>query len=215
LPFSHLYLDHNHFFAKWQSGGIFMLKHISFIPSVNQNQFRLMLLGGFISVGGLAGPAVATQLSNGQMIFDHAPRLVRSTAVHPQTQVPGSYQFTIAVPTNAGAPLKAVTIAQDVGQQRINLDTSKSTAFLGSTLAGGPALALSPIGGSQPDQNQVTVVFAQPVQPGQTVTVSLNSERNPMMGGVYLFGVTAYPAGQNSPGLFLGHGRVQLYDQSQ
>jgi hypothetical protein len=35
-------------------------------------------------------------------------------------------------------------------------------------------------------------------------------KHNPIGGGVYLFGVTAYPMGDHSSGMFLGYGRFHL-----
>ncbi|NEQ67434.1 MAG: DUF2808 domain-containing protein, partial [Symploca sp. SIO2D2] len=42
------------------------------------------------------------------------------------------------------------------------------------------------------------------------VTVSLKAKRNPQAGGIYVFGVTAYSAGENSPGLYLGSRDLRL-----
>ena len=44
---------------------------------------------------------------------------------------------------------------------------------------------------------EITVEFQQPIPPGNNLTVGLKPRRNPDYGGVYLFGVTAYPAGEN------------------
>ncbi|MGB3138815.1 MAG: DUF2808 domain-containing protein [Nodosilinea sp.] len=45
----------------------------------------------------------------------------------------------------------------------------------------------------------------------RTVTVTLQTPRNPW-GGVYLFGVTGYPAGDSGVGQPLGYGRIHIYD---
>jgi hypothetical protein len=58
----------------------------------------------------------------------------------------------------------------------------------------------------------VSVTFDPPIAPGQTVTVGLRPVRNPNVGGVYLFGVTAFPAGEKVHGQFLGFGRLQFYE---
>ena len=57
---------------------------------------------------------------------------------------------------------------------------------------------------------EVTVMFDQPIEPGNTVTVRVKPKRNPSFGGVYQFGVTAYPEGQNSQGLYLGSRRIDI-----
>nr|WP_199755917.1 DUF2808 domain-containing protein [Chroococcidiopsis cubana] len=47
------------------------------------------------------------------------------------------------------------------------------------------------------------------MSPGTTVTVALRAKRNPS-GGIYLFGVTAFPTGEKSSGQFLGYGRLHF-----
>jgi hypothetical protein len=145
------------------------------------------------------------ELSNGQTVFLKSPHLIRAAATDSSTGARSNYQFTIEVPKNAGASLKAVTIVQKNSPERIKFDVSESKAFIGDSFAGGPTLALTSIGGEQPsEENSVTVAFDRPVEPGTTVTVSLRALHNPQFGGVYQFGVTAYPVGENSQGLYLG-----------
>ena len=71
-------------------------------------------------------------------------------------------------------------------------------------------MPLASIGGEQPNKpGEATIAFDPPVSPGTTVTVALRAKRNPS-GGVYLFGVTAFPAGERSWGQFLGYGRLHF-----
>ena len=159
----------------------------------------------------LVSPAMAIRLNNGTVAFNNPPRLIRSATSFGSPNTPSVYQFTISVPENAGEPLQAVTIMQQPNVQTITLDLNQNRAFKGDSFAGGPALHLASIGGSQPQTaHQVMVVFDPPVNPGSTVTVELRSLGNPTL-GVYLFGVTAYPAGENGIGQFLGYGRLQFY----
>lgn len=169
-------------------------------------------LGILLPGAGLLMPAVARELPNGQSIFDRSPQLIRSAANFEAPGVPRpTYQFTIRVPENAGEPLKAVTISQPENAEKIDFKVNQSMAFIGDSFAGGPALSLASVGGEQPSKsNEVTIVFDRPVAPGKTVTVALTAKRNPLPGGIYLFGVTAFPPGENSPGLFLGYGRLHL-----
>lgn len=156
-------------------------------------------------------PANAYELGNGQTVFIKAPRLIRAAATQVTPSVASTYQFTIHVPKNAGEPLKAVTITQKPGPEQIKFDVSNSKAFIGDSFAGGPGVRLADIGGEQPsNDNTVTIVFDRPVEPGNTVTVSLRALHNPQFGGVYQFGVTAYPIGENSNGLYLGTARLDF-----
>ncbi len=155
--------------------------------------------------------ANAFELGDGRTAFLRAPRLIRTAASHSNANGPSTYQFTIEVPEKAGEALKAVTISPKNNAQKINFNVSKSKAFMGDSFAGGTNLSLTNIGGSQINgSNEITVVFDEPVQPGNTVTVSLKTNRNPRAGGFYLFGVTAFPEGENSPGLYLGSGQLHF-----
>lgn len=170
-------------------------------------------LGILVSGAFFTQPSVAQSLNQEQTFFNRAPRLVRTAASSLATMTPATYQFTLEVPPNAGAPLQAVKIAPEQNFRTADLNQTQATAFLGNSFAGGTPLPLASIGGEQPaNHHEVTVVFNPPIAPGQTVTVSVPADRNPDDAGVYLFGVTAYPQGNNSPGLFLGYGRVDIYD---
>ena len=86
--------------------------------------------------------------------------------------------------------------------------------FTGCPTAIWPRLSITfDIGGDlSTNPNDVTFVFDEPVQPGETVTVRVKAKRNPRVGGIYLFGVTAFPeGGEDSPGLYLGSGRLHFY----
>jgi hypothetical protein len=67
------------------------------------------------------------------------------------------------------------------------------------------------IGGEQdPNDKSTTLVFDQPIEPGNTVTVRLKVEKNPLYGGIYLLKVTAFPDNQNGHGLPLGNIRLHF-----
>ena len=167
-----------------------------------------LLFTTFISLE--ASPAKAIKFTNGKTAFEHIPSLTRSaTSSRMRNNNYATYQFTLKVPENAGEALKAVKIQQLNTPKVIKFNDKKSDAFIGNSFAGGEKLSLSAIGGnSQP--GTVTVVFEQSVTPGQTVTVSLDPKSNPSISGVYLFGVTAYPVGENSNGIYVGTGRIHI-----
>jgi hypothetical protein len=152
----------------------------------------------------------------GKTFFDNPPQLIRAAAIPIDRIAPATYEFTLMVPENAGQPLKAVTIAQTKNLETVRFNASNSKAFLGKRFTGGTNIRLASVGGGQPpNPNEVTIVFDQPVKPGSTVTVALAAERNPSRGGVYEFGVTAYPAGENGMSQFLGYGRINFDDSSR
>jgi hypothetical protein len=151
----------------------------------------------------------------GQTFFHHPPHLDRTAAFPNVGYVPSTYEFTLTVPEDAGQPLKAVTIMQRTNVETIEFDATHSRAFISKGRAMGSEIQLASIGGNQPAHpGEVTIVFEQPVQPGTTVTIALAARRNPMWNGVYLFGVTAYPDGENGLGQFLGYGRLSFYGSS-
>ena len=155
-----------------------------------------------------------TTLSSGQQFFSHPPRLVRANASQLAARIASTYEFTLNVPADAGQPLKAVTIAQAANLEIVQFDVSQSKAFAGERFAAGPEISLASVGGMQSAPGEVTVVFDQPVQPGSTVTIAIPVAENPSSSGIYEFGITAYPVGENSRGQFLGYGRINLYGNS-
>ncbi len=172
-----------------------------------------LLLGSLLSSLWVSLPATAVRLANGQVYFNHPPRLVEAATSYSGARMSGAtYQFTLSLPEDAGEPLQQVVIAQRENLDTVQFDLERSRAFLGRGFRGSPAVPI--VSSTQdPKTGAVTVVFDPPVMPGSTVTVALKAERNPSVGGVYLFGVTAAPAGENSYGQFLGFGRLHFYDR--
>lgn len=157
----------------------------------------------------VAIPAIA--VPEGQSTFISSPRLIRAATSHTGAGSSSTYQFTLSVPKDAGAPIKAVKVVQQSGSENIIFDVSESHAFHGDSFAGGTEVAITSIGGEKPSKpSEVVIEFDRPVTPGSTVTVALKVKRNPTLVGVYSLGVTAYPPGENSQGLFLGDRDLQI-----
>jgi hypothetical protein len=147
-----------------------------------------------------------------QTFFSHAPELIRAAATQTGVYTPSTYEFTLTVPQNAGQPLKAVTIVQVENVETVQFDISDNRAFFGEQLTASSEIRLASIGGNKPSKSgEVTIVFDKPVQPGSTVTVAVSTQKNPSWSNIYLFGVTAYPVGDDSLGQFLGYGRINIY----
>jgi hypothetical protein len=168
--------------------------------------FAILILEAFLSIFVSFSPAKALDIGDGRAVFTKSPQLIRAAATNTSAGVGSSvYQFTVEVPQDAGEPLKALTIIQEPNPEQVEFDLSKSKAFIGDNFSGGSPVALASIGGSKPmKDNSVTVVFDRPVAPGSKVTVSLRAKENPRFGGVYAFGVMAYPKGDRSTSLYLG-----------
>jgi hypothetical protein len=151
----------------------------------------------------------------GQTFFGHPPTLTRAASSQLGVSIPSTYEFTLTVPQAAGQPLKAVTITQAKNAETIKFDVGNSKAHIGRRLTASSEIRLANVGGNQPaNPGEATIVFDQPVLPGSTVTISLAAQKNPTSSGIYLFGVTAYPEGENGLGQFLGYGRISFYGNS-
>jgi hypothetical protein len=151
----------------------------------------------------------------GQTFFSHSPMLIRVASSQMGPNIPSTYKFTLTVPPNAGQPLKAVTITQAENAETIKFDIRNSKAYIGRQLTADSEVRLASVNGDQPAKpGEAAIVFDQPVLPGNTVTIALAAQKNPVGRGIYLFGVTAYPDGENGLGQFLGYGRIDFYGNS-
>lgn len=148
-------------------------------------------------------------MDNGKAAFEVAPRLTRTSAIGTEPGATATYYFTIAVPPESNQSLQAIRISQVGGIESLRFDTNQIRASLGNRFAKDSLVPLTSIGGS--NESGLVIPFQTPIMPGQSVTVALEVERNPNFEGVYQFGVTAYPVGENSVGLYLGTGRIDYH----
>ncbi len=158
------------------------------------------------------GSTQAVQLADGTVYFAYPPQLISATSTFKEAYSPfATYYFTLSLPANAGEPLQRVTINQTEGTVAIRFDLKSTKAFVET--GGDTRQRLSLAGATQEKKTQtISITFNPPVPPGQIITISLSPHRNPL-DGVYLFGVTAFPAGAKPHGQFLGFGRLQFYDR--
>lgn len=155
--------------------------------------------------------AQAVRLSDGTIAFSQPPRLVEAMTPYTDANVWGTtYYFTLELPATAGEPLQKVTFTQTEGGERIRYKRDNSIAFEGTRKNRGQKLATKSTT-NDPKTQTVTVTFDQPVPPGKTITIGLRPIQNPMYDGIYLFGVTAFPAGEQAKGQLIGIGRLQFY----
>ena len=156
-------------------------------------------------------PAQAVQLADGKVYFVNPPRLLKAITTDDTIRVWGAtYYFTLDLPEDAGEPLQKVAIKQHQGSDRVYYDLAETVAFEGTYRKAGPLLPLQSVTQDR-DSQTLWVAFEPPVEPGRTLSIALYPEHNPAYSGVYLFGVTAFPAGERSHGQFLGFGRLHFY----
>jgi hypothetical protein len=179
-----------------------------------------MLLGLVLGLGPLNLPAQAQRIHLPQHpdywhqqaeSFGRVPRLVDSGATSQAPNFYSTYHFTISVPSQASDSLKAIAITQRSGLEQIAFIPDQNRAVLGNSLASGSPIALTAIGGPEPQgANEIILVFDKPVLPGQSVTVGVKVRENPHHDGIYSFGVTAFPENEHSPSLYLGAARLDF-----
>ncbi|MFM7574486.1 MAG: DUF2808 domain-containing protein [Snowella sp.] len=184
--------------------------------AVKSSQLRLInfssLAYGCLLTALIFSPsAQAEALKEQPSFFQHTPYLIQSSGVNISPAAIASVTFSIQVPANARQSLKAITINPITNVETIAFKEADTRAVMGEDYASGTPLALSSIGGEQdPNDKSTTLVFDQPIEPGNTVTVRLKVEKNPLYGGIYLLKITAFPDNQNGHGLPLGNIRLHF-----
>lgn len=151
----------------------------------------------------------AVQLADGTVHFVAVPRLLQTRTTNKDAGDFGAtYYFTLSVPDDAGEPLQRVLFEQREGVDRVKFLPQRTRAFADRRRR----QPVVPSDVQVDEQGRVSVLFDPPIAPGETLVVGLRPRRNPYTDGVYLFGVTAFPAGEKSQGQFLGFGRLHFYD---
>lgn len=177
---------------------------------------RYLLGTALLSIWATAGSINLSSVSHaalvrGTVYFNQPPRLVEAATTYNDVYVWGAtYYFTISVPDNAVEPLQKITLNQREGVDNIRFNLRNTYAFEGTRRREGQKLGLSDVT-SQRGKRTVSMTFNPPIPPGKTITVAMKPVQNPTVPGVYLFGVTAFPAGEKAYGQFLGYGRLQFY----
>ena len=159
--------------------------------------------------------AQAVKLSDGTTYFVQPPRLEGAVATQKAARFLGStYYFTLTLPANAGEPLQKVVISPQAAPDRVRFNLDQTEAFEGRFDREGTKFPHQTV--TQDAKTQaITLTFDPAIAAGKTVTIGLVANRNPDVGGVYLYGVTAFPAGDQAFGQFLGYGRIPIYDGGQ
>ncbi len=168
----------------------------------------------FITAGllGASLPAKAVQLSDGSTAFVQPPRLEgASVSQNSAYFFSARYYFTLTFPSNAGEPLQAIAIAPEPNVDYAWFEPKNTEAYEGTPRHAEARLSIQNVT-IDPKTRVITVTFDPPVAPGRVITIELYANRNPDVGGVYLYGVTAFPAGAQPRGQFLGYGRINIYD---
>lgn len=175
----------------------------------HRSRLSLGVLGA-IALLLLAVSVKAVQLSDGTIHFAGVPRLGKVSTTDNQAWAWSvTYYFTIQVPADASEPLGRVVLQQTEGVDSIDFNLKRTFAYID-----GNRNQTIPLQATNTEKDALDVQFDTPISPGTTVTVGLRPYNNPHTGGVYLFGVTTFPAGEKVQSQFIGTGRLQFYDRS-
>lgn len=152
----------------------------------------------------------ARQSLNEQMQFEQPPVLVEQPTLELNNNH-RSYRFSIQVPNNAGAVMAGVLLEQANGES-LDFDLDQTEAFLSNLSANRTAeldlrqLDLQSVEQIAPDQIQIR--FAEPVDPGTTVTIALEPQHIPRGSNSYQIGVSAFSVATNAAE-FLGYQQIK------
>jgi Protein of unknown function (DUF2808) len=147
-------------------------------------------------------PILAMESGNGTTMFNKSPRLVNAITT--------SSDFIIELGNDVGEPLEKLTLQQVKTTQIINYYLEETFACEEELINQGKSLTIARIKKNLDNEN-ITFIFDYPIAPGTTFTVGLKPQQNPELAGVYLFSLIAYPKKENPLGLYLGLGRLRLY----
>ncbi len=168
------------------------------------------LLMPFVSLAPLfQRAAIAVEFSDGTIHFAGVPRLVKARATQTQARTwGGRYYFTVSIPDDASEPLGQLVLRQDEGADRFGrYDLDETIAFVDGDRQQRANVSSIDL---NHDDRSLTTRFDPPIQPGQTVTLGIRPVQTPSA-GIYLWGVTVFPAGEKVAPQFIGYGRLHFY----
>ncbi|MBE9066685.1 DUF2808 domain-containing protein [Leptolyngbya cf. ectocarpi LEGE 11479] len=187
------------------------------------NTTRYIAMGVALSIGTvtaiaptLTPTAQAIELADGTTAFVRPPQFLNAyTTRNNVMRRNATYFFTLDLPADADASLQRVVIApQNLTRYLQPYHIEKTMVFEGTP---GDMQRELGVGNVSMDEETraVTVELDPPVTPGSVVTIGLRPRRNPRLGGVYVFRVTAVPEGDQPQSHIAGHGRLNFIDNDR
>ncbi|RZM81907.1 DUF2808 domain-containing protein [Leptolyngbya iicbica] len=160
------------------------------------------------------GPTAAVQLGDGTTVFTSPPRLADFVTLDNDTyDRRPTYYVTVNLPPDAEEPLETLTVSLIEGRfTRLNYRTQDIEVFTGTRRDRGASYDIA-TADYDADSQTLTVQLAEPAEPGQLLTFALTLVRNPRWEGVYLYEVTAAPAGEKPQFQRVGTGRIHIYQR--
>lgn len=170
-----------------------------------------LALGVSLVLLGPLAAAVAVQLGDGSTMFVSPPRLVSFETTQNQAgRRNATYYVTVNLLPDADEPLKTLAVDLIEGRfPRLNYRLNDLEVFVGTRRDRGADLAIAQADYND-DTQTLTIELLEPAAPGQLLTFALKPIRNPTE-GVYLFEVSAAPAGEQPVWQRAGTGRLHIY----
>jgi hypothetical protein len=122
------------------------------------------------------------------------------------SDVISTYIFEIEIPKNADNNLKKIVINQQKNLETITFFPEDSQAFI---INGKDRIIDAEFTLNTDGKNGIIINLLQPVKAGEKLKLAIKA-RNPIYGGIYQFGVTVYPEGNNPQSLYLGNARFSF-----
>jgi hypothetical protein len=158
-------------------------------------------------------PAQGVQAPDGTVSFEAGLLLKDAHTTFSGVRVrQARYYFDLELPNDIGESLQKVVIQQRSGGDEVKFEPEETEVYLGDHRD--KAEPVQAIATTDEATEKITVQLEQPIPPGSSVTIGLKPQSNPDYGGVYLFGVTAYPTGEKARGMYLGAGRLHFDNNS-
>jgi len=148
-----------------------------------------------------------TQTDTSTNFFRKSPRLTRTATTYRSPRAKSSYIFEIEIPENAEASLAKIVINQQKNVEIIKLLPDETRAF--NITNGEQEIPIATSLNVNQEQNEITINLQQPIPAGEKLRLKLRGI-NPLYGGVYQFGVTVFPEGDNVRSLYLGIARLHF-----
>lgn len=169
-----------------------------------------LAIAGLLTFTILSESARAVRFSDGTVHFAGIPLLGKVRTTDNSAWAWGAtYLFSLQIPADASEPLGRIELKKTEGLDSIDFNLKRTFAYVN-----GDRRQTIELRATNPAEDTLAIDFDPPVAPGTALTLGLRPYNNPRNGGVYLFGVTAFPAGEKVSSQFIGHGRLQFYDRS-
>ncbi|AFZ55558.1 hypothetical protein Cyan10605_3525 (plasmid) [Cyanobacterium aponinum PCC 10605] len=141
--------------------------------------------------------------------FRASPRLARTHTTFTLPNVISTYIFEIEIPQNAVNSLQKIVINQQTNMETIDFFPDQTKAFIINNNQ--QKINVTAINNLSDNKNELIIELEPSIPSGNTLKLEVKT-RNPLYGGIYQYGVTTYPQGNNPRGLYLGIARFH-FDQ--